>query len=147
MLTDDQLEQLAQKMDFKTAGCFFKDSLPKKIQYNTGYFVNLDDQYDAEGHLNSGSHWTCFQVHKYPNGKIEPLYFDPFGIPPPEQVKNFVKEITGKGLPYNKKDSRSLMNNACGWYCAAYLHWINANPLELVIYIRIQKHFYLYLMI
>ena len=36
--------------------------------------------------------------------------------------------IVGGELPYNKKDIQSLMNNACGWYCCAYLHFINAFP-------------------
>ena len=33
---------------------------------------------------------------------------------------------TGKKLPYTEKDVQSLMNNACGYYCAAFLHYINA---------------------
>ena len=33
---------------------------------------------------------------------------------------------TGKQLPYTEKDVQSLMNNACGYYCAAFLHYINA---------------------
>jgi hypothetical protein len=29
-------------------------------------------------------------------------------------------------MPYNKKDIQSLMNSACGYYCLAFLHYINA---------------------
>ena len=33
---------------------------------------------------------------------------------------------TGKKLPYTEKDVQSLMSNACGYYCCAFLHYINA---------------------
>ncbi len=28
-------------------------------------------------------------------------------------------------MPYNTKDIQSLMSDACGWYCCAFLHFIN----------------------
>jgi len=54
------------------------------------------------------------------------LYFDPYGAPPSESIKTFVKDNTGKYLPYTTKDVQSLMNNACGYYCCAFLHFVNA---------------------
>jgi hypothetical protein len=33
---------------------------------------------------------------------------------------------TGKKLPYTEKDVQSLMSNACGYYCCALIHYINA---------------------
>ena len=65
------------------------------------------------------------QVNKYPSGQIEPIFFDPYGAPPSESIKKFVLDNTGKKLPYTEKDVQSLMNNACGYYCAAFLHYIN----------------------
>ena len=128
MLTDSQLETLADKMDFKIAGIYYKDDIPRKVQFNKSYLINMEDKYDASGNLSAGTHWVCFQSNKYPDGSIESIYFDPYGIPPPENVKKVVKEATGKGLPYNTKDIQSLMNNACGWYCSAFLHFINGSP-------------------
>ena len=90
----------------------------------------MDDSYDEKGNLNQGSHWTCLQVNKYPDGTIEPFFFDPYGAPPSENIKKFVKNTTGQKLPYNIKDIQSMMNNACGWYCCALLHFINGNPLR-----------------
>ena len=127
MLTDSQLETLADKMQFKLAGVYFKDAVPRKLKYNEAYLINMDDKYDASGNLSAGSHWVCFQSNKYPDGSTESIYFDAYGIPPPENVKRVVKDATGKSLPYNTKDIQSLMNNACGWYCAAFLHFINAS--------------------
>ena len=70
MLTNDQIERLSDKMGFKLAGVFFKDELPKKIEYNKGYVINLENSMDKDGKENEGTHWTCFQVNKYPTGLI-----------------------------------------------------------------------------
>jgi hypothetical protein len=56
MLTDTQLEQLSRKMNFPLVGVFFKDELPKKMQYNKGYIINLDDSIDENGEENDGTH-------------------------------------------------------------------------------------------
>lgn len=126
MLTDGQIKELSTRMSFPLEMVCFKDELPKKIKYNTSYVINLDNSIDEEGNENEGSHWTCLQVNKYPNGQIEPIFFDPYGAPPSENIKKFVRENTGKYLPYTNKDIQSLMNNACGFFVCAFLHFINS---------------------
>jgi len=125
MLDDSQLFHLSDAMGFKLEAVCFKDELPKKLKFNVGYIINLENSLDEEGNENEGTHWTALQVNKYPSGLIEPLFFDPYGAPPSEAIKKFVKDGCGKPLPYTEKDVQSLMNNACGWYCCAFLHWIN----------------------
>jgi len=126
-LTDTQLKELAKKMGFNLESVCFKDELPYKVKSNTSYIINLENEFDEDGEPNSGTHWCCFQVNKYPNGKVEPIYFDPYGMPPPEIVKKTVERSFGQKLPFCEKDIQSLMNNACGWYCCAFLHFINAS--------------------
>jgi hypothetical protein len=128
MLTDDQLFHLGNAMDFKIEKICFKDELPKVLKYNTAYIINLENSFDEEGNQNEGSHWTCLQVNKYPTGLIEPIFFDPYGQPPAEAIKKFVTDNIHKDLPYTDKDIQSLMNNACGWYCCSFLHYINKFP-------------------
>ena len=129
-LTDSQIKDLAKKMDIPLGGVFFKDELPS-LEFNKFYMVNLEDSEDENGNQNTGTHWTCFQITQYPKGKIEKIYFDPYGAPPPEDVKKAVAEASGsKGLPYTEKDIQSLMNNACGWYCLAFGHFINASKFR-----------------
>ena len=128
MLNNDQLMHLSRAMHFDLEGVYFKDELPRKLKYNTGYIINLQNSEDEEGKPNDGSHWTALQVNKYPNGLIEPLYFDPYGAPPSESVKKFVKTNCNKALPYTTVDIQSLMNNACGYYCAAFLFYVNCFP-------------------
>jgi hypothetical protein len=128
MLSDTHLEVLCMKMDIPLVGIFFKDELPRKIEFNKGYIINIEDSVTGEGLQNDGTHWTCMFIKKYQDGTIEPIYFDSFGSPPPEAVKKFVKNTTSKFLPNTTKDIQSLINNACGWYCCAFLYAIT-NPL------------------
>ena len=122
-LTDTEIFDLAKKMDVPLVFCGFKDELEtKKLQYNKSYIINMENEFDEDGQRNSGSHYTCFQVNKYPNGKTEKVYFDSFGMPPPQ----IVEEFCGGKVPYQNKNLQSLMNSACGWYCLAFLHFINA---------------------
>ena len=126
-LTNDQLYTLGKKMKFPIADIIFKDELPENIEFNKGYIINLEDEFDEEGKRNDGSHWTALQINKYPNGLKEGIYFDPYGAPPPQDVEKAAeKALDGKKIPYNSKDIQSLMNNACGWYVSAFLYFINS---------------------
>lgn len=126
ILSNTQIEELAKKMNVPLAFCGFKDMLPKKLEFNKTYIINMDDAYDADGNHNQGSHWTAFQVNQYPNGKTAPMYFDSYGAPPPEVVKRKMKGLAkSAGVPYNTKDIQSMMADVCGWYCLAWAHFVN----------------------
>jgi len=127
MLTDLQIKELCKKMEIPLEGVFFKDQLPQKIKPNMAYIINMENALDENGRPNDGSHWTCLQVNKYPNGSIEPFYFDSYGSPAAENVKKVVMNTFGQKLPFSKRDIQSLMNNACGFYCCGLLHFINAS--------------------
>jgi len=123
-LTDTQLWSLSQKMKVPLVFCNFKDRLEReKLKYGKYYIINMENEFDENGHRNDGSHYCSFQVNKYPNGKVEGFYFDPFGQPPPQIVEKFCGL---PHLPYNQKDIQSLMNSACGWYCIALGHFVNS---------------------
>jgi len=130
MLTDEQITDLAHRMGVPLQGCYFKDELPKNIETNRSYIINIQDSVDDNGNHNEGTHWTFLQVNKTPNGTIQPIYFDPYGQPPPEEVKKAIQRNFNLYLPYTKKDIQSLMNNACGFYCLALGHFINKCPLR-----------------
>lgn len=130
-LTDLQIKELAKRLRVPLAGVFFKDELPKKIKVNETYIINLENSIDENGNENDGTHWTMAQITEYPNGKKESIYFDPYGQPPPENVKKvFTKSSNMLSIPYTEKDIQSLMNNACGFFCLALAHWINAYPMR-----------------
>lgn len=121
-LTDTQIYDLAKRMDVPLVFCNFKDRLKKmKLKFNKSYIINMEDEFDKDGERNEGSHYTCFQANQYPNGKREYLYFDSFGAEPPKEVCDFL----GGTPAHNEKDIQSLMSGACGWFCLAFLHYIN----------------------
>lgn len=124
MLTDTQINDLSQKMNIPLEGCFFKDELPSKLNVNKVYIINMEDSVDDDGNQNQGTHWTMAYIRETPNGKLQPIYFDPYGVSPPENVKNIIKKQTKLNCPYTHKDIQSLMNNACGFYCLACAHYI-----------------------
>jgi len=124
MLTDSDLIDLAKRMKFKLARVCFKDELSEEpLEYNKGYIINLEDEFNEEtGERNGGTHWCCFQMNQYPNEKVEGIYFDPYGVGPPEDVKKFC----GKNLASAGKDIQGLYDTYCGWACCAFLHYVNA---------------------
>ena len=126
-LTDTELRERCKRMDIPLADICFKDELPNKLEFNKGYIINLEDEFDEDGKRNGGSHWVCLQINKYPNGKTEGIYFDPYGVGKPTDVKKAVERTIGKNIPETTKDIQSLMNNACGWYVCAFLHFINSS--------------------
>jgi hypothetical protein len=129
MLTNDQIEELAERLEIPLAFCGYKSDLPKTIETNKGYIINLDNEYDLDGKQNGGTHWTCFYVAKYPNGKTEAIYFDSYAAPPPEIVNVRLRRNFGINyVPHTRKNIQSLLNNACGWFCLAFLHFITASP-------------------
>ena len=130
-LSDSQITDLCTKMNIPLGDICFKDELPEELDFNKGYFINLEDSVDQDGKPAYGTHWTFVECVKYPTGETNAIYFDPYGVAPPENVKRVVKNtIKKEGLPYTKKDIQSLMNNACGYYCLAFAHYINSSKFR-----------------
>jgi len=124
MLTDQQIEELSKKMNIPLEGVYFKDEINKPVDYNKVYIINLEDSVKDDGTENSGTHWTMLYIRKTPNDTIQPIYFDPYGCPPPNNITKIIEKQIKMKLPYTTKDIQSLMNNACGFYCLAMAHYI-----------------------
>ncbi len=127
MLTDSQIDDLAKKMNIEYEGCFFKSELPKQLKTNKIYIVNMQDELNDDGESNQGTHWTLAYIREYPNKKLESIYFDSYGMPPPEIIKKIIETQTKSKCPYSTKDIQSLMNNACGYYCLALGHFLTSS--------------------
>lgn len=124
-LTDVQVERLASKMGIPLERVCFKDELREQpLVFNKSYFVNMDDSVTEDGEESEGTHWVCFQVNKIED-KSQAMYFDPYGQPPPLAVQDYIKNAIHVRVPYNTKDIQSLMANCCGYFCLAFLHYIN----------------------
>lgn len=125
MLNNFQMLELAPKMGIPLKGVYFKDDLETNdLEANKSYIINLMDEYDEDGNPNIGSHWVALHIGKV-NKVITPFYFDSYGMGPPEDIKNIVEKRFKKKLNYTTKNIQSLMSDACGWFCLAWLHFIN----------------------
>ena len=125
MLTNFQLIDLAKSMKYPLERVCFKTELCEEpLKYNCGYIINLHDETnETTGEDNDGSHWTALYVEKHANGRIQPFYFDSYGVAPPEEVKQFV----GEYVPYSTKDIQSICADICGFYCSAFLFFVSAS--------------------
>lgn len=126
MLNNFQILELAPKMSIPLKGVYFKDEIDvNDLEVGKSYVINLHDEKDENGEANGGSHWVALHIGKH-NGVICPFYFDSYGVAPPEDLKKIVKKRFGKKINYTTKNVQSLMSDACGWFCLAWLHFINA---------------------
>ena len=127
MLSDIQVRDLAKRMNVPLVFCSFKNNLQREtLQYGKSYVVNMESTTDPEtGKENEGSHYVCFQCNKYPSGEKQCIYFDSYGMPPPEEIKRFCAPAK---VHHNTKDIQSMQADCCGYFCLAFLHYINACP-------------------
>lgn len=124
MLTNIQVEDLAVRMRIPLEDVVFKSELATMtLRYNRSYIINLEDEFDEDGRKNSGSHYVAFQVNHYVDKPDEYVYFDSYGCAPPNEVLLFCKL---KAMPYSEIDVQSIMADCCGWFCLAFLHFINS---------------------
>ena len=122
-LTDHELKSLAKRMGFKLEHVVFKSQLEEMdVEYNVGYIINLENEYSEDGKPNSGTHYTALFIQKNNKGEVKPCYFDSYGVGPPIEVLEFVGR---KHVPYNTKCVQSIMASVCGFYCLAFLYFIN----------------------
>ena len=61
--------------------------------------------------IGPGTHWVCY----YNN-----YYFDPFGMPPPLEVKKYILDIK-----YNNIQYQGIKSVLCGYYCLYLLKRLN----------------------
>ena len=107
MLTNFQIEEISDGLKLPIVGVFSKDQLPEK-HYVGSYYVNLQDADDGDG-----THWVFFRIFS----PDKAVYFDSFGLPPPVDVKEFLK--TFSPIPYNHRQIQDTKSSYCGWYCIA----------------------------
>ena len=125
MLNNFQMLELAPKMGIPLKGVYFKDELKADdLEVGKSYVINLSDEKDEDGDQNLGTHWVALHIGKL-DGKICPMYFDPYGVGAPEDIKKIVQKRFKKEIAHTTKNVQSIVSDACGWFCMAYLHFIN----------------------
>jgi len=99
MTTNIDLQNLAKKYNIKLDYIIFKDQL-RKFKPNLNIILNMS----SSGH--PGTHWVALRTFK-----DYVIYYDSFGIEPPEEVIRFAD---GKKIIYNDYQLEELDGINCG---------------------------------
>jgi hypothetical protein len=110
MLSNFDIEDLAEKYELDLVGVFSKNDLPIGKKQLGSYIINLQDAEDG-----NGTHWTCFKL--FSNGKC--CYFDSFGAVAPTDVINFLKDF--KPIATNNRHIQHLKSDKCGYFCLSFI--------------------------
>jgi hypothetical protein len=116
MLNDEQIRNFFEDTDLPLVDVVSKDRLPDK-KYIGDYVINMED--DDAG---NGTHWVFCKITE---GKG--LYFDSFGVYPPEDVKKFIKPMK---IMFSERQIQDLKSDMCGYYCSALAYYLkhDTNP-------------------
>ena len=105
MITNYDIQEIAQGLKLPIVGVFSKDKLPQRRSVGS-YYVNMEDSDKG-----SGTHWVFMRI--FPCGSA--LYFDSFGISPPEPVRDFLKPFTP--FPFSNRQIQDVESENCGRFC------------------------------
>jgi hypothetical protein len=114
-LSDTDIKKIL-KAEGVNVQIYMKDELPSKLKQGF-YVVNLASLKDD----NDGTHWTSF--YYTPN---RTYYFDAYGFPAALEVDKKIRPYI-----YNTKDLQSYSSTACGFYCIAFILFMNSNKNKL----------------
>jgi hypothetical protein len=113
MITNFELEDIANSRDLDLIGVFSKDDLPiKKI--SGSYIINLQNQDDG-----NGTHWVVFKIFS----NRDCCYFDSFGMPMPQEVNNWLSKF--KPIATNNRQIQDIKSQLCGYFCLAFIEYFN----------------------
>jgi hypothetical protein len=113
MLSNFDLEDMAEKDGLDLIGVFSKDMMPKERVMGS-YIINLQDYDDG-----NGTHWVACKI--FNNKKC--CYFDPFGVPAPREVNAFLMPF--KPIASNNRTIQDLKSDKCGYFCLAFIKYFN----------------------
>jgi hypothetical protein len=113
MITNFELEDIAEKRGLDLIGVFSKDLLPKE-KVAGSYIVNLQDYDDG-----NGTHWVAFKL--FSNGKC--CYFDSFGMPMPVDINSWLMKF--KPVATSNRHIQDIKSELCGYFCLAFIEYFN----------------------
>jgi hypothetical protein len=113
MLTNFDLEDIAEANNFDLIGVFSKNQMPKERVMGS-YVINLQDAEDGEG-----THWVACKI--FDNKKC--CYFDPFGLPAPPDINSFLMKF--KPIASNNRTIQDFKSIKCGYFCLAFIKYFD----------------------
>ena len=120
VLSNFDLIRIAKEKQIPLNSVIAKDET-KKLKQNGNYIINL------ENHNQPGSHWTALIL-----SDKNCLYFDSFGMPPPEKLYNFL-EKRYKKVNFSKKEIQDMDSTYCGYFCLEFFKFMKEHPSGILI--------------
>jgi hypothetical protein len=111
MLSNFDLEDMAEKDKLDLIGVFNKDMLPKERVMGS-YIVNLQNYADG-----NGTHWVAFKI--FDNKKC--CFFDSFGLPMAQEINSFLMPY--KPVASNNRTIQDFKSEKCGYFCLAFISY------------------------
>lgn len=111
ILSNFDLIRIAKERRILLNDVIAKDQVDK-LTKDGNYVINL------ENHNQPGSHWTALIL-----SAKNCIYFDSFGMPPPEKVYRFLEKKYGKVL-FSKTEIQDMDSTFCGYFCLAFLKFM-----------------------
>ena len=107
-LSNFKILEILDNKNLPINGVFSKDLLPS---LKKGFYI-INIQNHDEG---SGTHWTCLYYDDKDN-----IYFDSFGFAAPMEIQRHLKSYS-----YNDKQIQNIDSTSCGYYCIAFIQYMN----------------------
>ena len=120
-LTNGEIDELVKHYKIKKYhGCHIDDQLSNKL--SDGYYVI---------NLNGHSHWCCLlkdKKHYY--------YFDSYSFPASQEIEDQIGEYI-----YSDVQLQDMNSTSCGFYCLAFMKWMEKNKNKELAYTNFLKLF------
>ena len=125
MLSNIDIDNLVEKMSIPNfKGCYYRDKL-FKIEPNSSYIINLNSELDENNQTNKGSHWVALLT----DDNKKSIYFDPYGVSVPTEIKNLIKSSQYK-FAETRKNIQSLLSNLCGFFCLGFIYFLTVSQFR-----------------
>ena len=92
-------------------GVFPCDGLPHSFRLPAAFVINLST------HDEPGTHWVALYISECGNA----IYFDSFGMKPPNVHINSFLKVHTKSVSYNNKQLQHISSNKCGRFCCVFV--------------------------
>ena len=112
-MTSHEMRTFLHKNGIYNFEICMRDEIPKK-HLSTFTIWNLDSK------NSTGTHWTASCITS--KGKV--LYFDSFGVPAPEAIRQYLMQIDPK-YPTNNNQVQETFSLSCGWFCVLWIFFID----------------------
>ena len=119
MMSNFDIEEIATHYNINVI-IVMKDELKYMKPINKNYIINLESSKDG-----NGTHWMALKIENK-----DCVYFDSYGMLPPEEIITFCKRIPKSHLAYNTKEIQDFKAKTCGFFSIGFIIFLHINSSD-----------------